>query len=241
MKSFVIHLARAAQRKPNVEELRASLPGALEVIDAVDARDMSSDDIAKLVSGPRHFPTYPFKLRTSEVACFLSHRKAWQLIADGNASGAMVLEDDVVLDVPVFSNAFALVEQHVGGDDFVRFPYKNRETPSRTLANTGETCLFEPKVCGLGMQAQYVGRSAARRLLDATKQFDRPVDTLLQQTWVTGQLNYTVWPSGVSEISGDIGGSTIGERKSIANNIFREVARPAYRLALWAAIQSKGR
>jgi GR25 family glycosyltransferase involved in LPS biosynthesis len=239
MKFLVIHLARAEPRNPIVEQLRELVPGKMDVVDAIDARKLSQSEIALLTSGPNHFPPYPFRLRASEVACFLSHRKAWRMIAESEELGAMVLEDDVVLDMPAFAKALSLVKQHAGEDSFVRFPYKNREKPRMRLAQEGETCIFEPNICGLGMQAQYVGRNAAIRLLAATERFDRPVDTTLQQTWITGQVNHTIWPSGVSEVSGDIGGSTIGQRKSLTDKLYREIARPAYRLALWAAIQSK--
>lgn len=241
MKFFIIHLTRAEQRKPNIECLRKAIPGELEVVEAVDARELPQDEITQFISAHGRFPPYPFQLRASEVACFLSHRNAWKLIAEGDEPGAMVLEDDVALDVPTFARALALVQQHAGEEEFVRFPHKLREKPRRELAQEGEIRLFEPKVCGLGMVTQFVGRNAAKRLLNATEFFDRPVDTTLQQTWITGQVNYTVWPTGVSEISENLGGSTIGQRNSLAGKLYREIARPAYRLALWAAIQSKER
>jgi GR25 family glycosyltransferase involved in LPS biosynthesis len=239
MKFFIIHLARAEQRKSNVERLRKIVPGDAEVIDAVDARNLSEDEIRKVSDGGRIFPPYPFSLRPSEIACFMSHRKAWDLIARGDDAGAFILEDDVVLTEPEFGRAIALSQTHAGEEDFVRFPYKKREKPSRVVAKDGATCLFEPSVCGLGMQAQFVGRSAAVRLLKATERFDRPVDTLLQMTWLTGQIGLSVSPSGVREISQDIGGSTIGERKSISGKLYREIARPSYRFALWVALRLK--
>ncbi len=82
------------------------------------------------------------------------------------------------------------------------------------------------------MQAQLVGKAAARELLDATDVFDRPVDTTLQMTWACLRQISTVWPSGVHEISDEIGGSTIGARKTLAQHFCHELLRPPYRLAI---------
>lgn len=238
MKFFIIHLARAKQRKSNVERLRKLVPGDAKIINAVDARELL--DTERVIASSRNFPPYPFRLRPAEIACFMSHRKAWSLIAEGSDAGAMILEDDVELTEPEFGAAFSLSQTHAGEEDFVRFPHKKREKHKKILAQVGATDLFEPSICGLGMVAQFVGRSAAVRLLKATEIFDRPVDTMLQMTWLTKQTTLSVWPSGVSEISRDIGGSTIGERKSVGGKIYRELARPAYRLALCSALRLRG-
>ena len=47
-------------------------------------------------------------------------------------------------------------------------------------------------------------------------------------------------PSGVSEISGALGGSTIGARMGPGAKLYREIARPLYRLALRAAARRHG-
>lgn len=239
MKFFIIHLARAEHRKANVERLKAALPESAEVIDAVDANNLSVEDIEPFAPNSRSFPPYPFVLRRTEIACFLSHRKVWRLIADGPSPGAMVLEDDVVLASPAFMDAVELVTRHAGENDFVRFPYKVREKPGKVLAQAHGLCLFEPSLPGLGMQAQFVGRTAAAQLLKATETFDRPIDTTLQLVWKTGLRPYCILPSGVSEISAGIGGSTIGARKNLAARLYRELARPLYRALLWVTSRIK--
>lgn len=42
MKFLIIHLARAVQRAENVALLQSRLPGAVEVVDAVDARQLTA-------------------------------------------------------------------------------------------------------------------------------------------------------------------------------------------------------
>ena len=73
--------------------------------------------------------------------------------------------------------------------------------------------LLEPLVVPLGMRAQLVSRAAADRLPAATGRIDRPVDTFLQLRETSGVRVFTAWPTGVSEISSELGGSTIHSRR----------------------------
>jgi GR25 family glycosyltransferase involved in LPS biosynthesis len=89
--------------------------------------------------------------------------------------------------------------------------------------------IIEPLPVGLGMVAQLVSRDAARKLLAATRKFDRPVDTTVQMFWVTGVRPLAVQPGGVEEISSKLGGSTIKRKKSALDKLGREILRPLYR------------
>lgn len=241
MKFYIIHLARAEARKANVEKLCAELPGDVEVLDAVDAQTLSPAHIDTLWLRDRPFPPYPFALRSAEIGCFLSYHNAWKRIAQGPETGAMIIEDDVLIDRALFDPALELVRAHAGAGDAVRFPAKLREKPKHVLAEANGARLFRPALTGLGTQAQFVGREAAEKLLAATKQFDRPVDTTLQMSWHTGVALKAVTPSGVREISNTMGGSLIGpSRQGLGPKLYREIARPAYRLALRATQALRG-
>ncbi|PWW02076.1 GR25 family glycosyltransferase involved in LPS biosynthesis [Hoeflea marina] len=232
MDFYIIHLERARQRRANVDRLARTLPGRVKVIEAVDASQLTDDEAGRHHCNARHLPRYPFRMRRTEVACFLSHRLAWSQIARADGSFAMVLEDDCAIDPAVFERALALATSVASEDDFIRFPTSLRETPLHVLKRDGEFSVFQPRHCGLGMRAQLVGRSAARLLLDATETFDRPVDTTLQMTWACLRGISTAWPSGVSDISNELGGSTIGFDKTLAEQVHHELARPPYRLAI---------
>ncbi len=174
-------------------------------------------------------PKYPFHLTDTEIAVFLSHRKAWQAILEAPLRAALILEDDVSLDLALFEPALALATQAENG--FVRLPQKPRET-GQTLAQSGATRLIHPDEVALGMQAQLVTRDAARRLLAATETFDRPVDVFLQMTWHHGVEVLTVWPAGVTDISHTLGGSTLKKRKGLGERIAAEVKRALFRRRL---------
>jgi len=231
LKALIIHLERAENRRAQVAGLRDSLPCPSEVVWAVDAR--APADAAATGTGrpvPRHLsPRYPYALRDTEVACFQSHRKCWQQIVDEELDVALVLEDDVELDPVVFPAALTLALSVIRQGDFVRFPYKRREDAGEVIAAEGNMSLRRPEEVALGMQVQIVTLEAARRLLRATETFDRPVDCLLQMPWEHGARVLSIWPSGVSERSEDLGGSTIGHKAFGLDKIRRELLRPIYR------------
>ena len=96
--AFIIHLERATKRGEHVRGLIERLPVKAEIVDAVDALAMGEGDIAAVYARSLHSPYYPFELRKSEVACFLSHRKAWAAIVDRKLDAGLIIEDDVEVD-----------------------------------------------------------------------------------------------------------------------------------------------
>ena len=232
VKAFIIHLERATDRRPQVEQLIEQCPLPTEVISAVDATDMSDAEAATLYRPSLHQPGYPFPLRRAEVACFSSHRKCWQTIVENDLDAGLILEDDVELDLTLFEPALQIAMDHLEPDSYVRFPEKRREVAAETIAQSATHKLIVPEVTGVGMIGQVVGKQAAKILLETTRQFDRPVDTLLQMTWLTGVRPISVYPGGITERSAELGGSRIGGRKSWSEIVRREILRPIYRYRL---------
>lgn len=232
--SVVIHLDRAIERESQVEAICLASPFPTEVISAIDARasDGTSHEAWGRYQEVLLVPRYPYALRDSEVACFRSHRKCWAMIVEKGLDAALIIEDDVEIAPEVFADAVAIVVPALSRGDFVRFPYKRREDEGQVITRKGEIVLRRPREVALGMQAQIVTQDAARKLLHATQSFDRPVDCLLQMPWEHGARVLSVWPSGIREKSGELGGSTIGHKTSGMAKIKREIQRPLYRYRL---------
>ncbi|MHC5305714.1 glycosyltransferase family 25 protein [Bartonella sp. LJL80] len=236
VKAFIIHLERAAERQAQVSRLIGNLPCHAEIIKAVDSRELGKADMQAAYRKRLYKPYYPFQLSANEIACFLSHRAAWQQIVDDNLEAGFVIEDDVELG-DNFLAAFDFAIRHATPQDFIRFPFRQRED-GRIIAQDGEQRLLKPKRIGLGQVAQLVGREAAAKLLQATRQFDRPVDTTMQLYWQTGVHPTVMLPPCVREISSELGGSTIKSRRGLWARIYREIARPLYRRRI-AALSDK--
>jgi len=227
VKAFIIHLERAIDRQPQVNELIQKLPIETDVVNAIDGRTLDNQTISRVYRRSVYRPRYPFPLSTNEIACFLSHRKVWREIIDQRLDAGLVLEDDVEL-TPDFAAAYSAACQILKADSFIRFPFRERES-GRVVLTTEGVRVIEPVPVGLGMVAQLVGREAAQRLLSATEVFDRPVDTTAQMNWITGLKPLSVLPGGVKEISVQLGGSTIQKSRSLPDKLKREILRPLYR------------
>lgn len=231
VEAWIIHLARAEERRPNVAKLGSGLPFPVNVLSACDARAM--DDAARaLVYRPEglHAPAYPFRLTDGEIACFLSHRAAWKQVAQSGCTAGLVLEDDAAIDPDVFGDALALALEKIEEHRIIQFPARKLRGPAKEIASRGKNALLRPQMVSLGAVCTLYSREAAEQLLPLTETFDRPVDTFLQMGWITGLHPRLVLPAGISEISATMGGSTIQKkRKPGVERLAREWARWNYR------------
>jgi GR25 family glycosyltransferase involved in LPS biosynthesis len=231
--AFIIHLARAEARKPQVERLAATLPLPINVINAVDGLALGDREIEAAYRRHLYRPRYPFALRKAEIGCFLSHRKAWQAIIDRGLDAGLIVEDDVEPDEELFGPALELAMKTIRPGDYIRFPYRSHTDSGAEVAKTGGVLLVEPTHVGLGMQLQLVGREAAAELLKATETFDRPVDTTIQMRWLAKIRILAVRPPAVRQIGHLLGGTVVQKKsKPLSEVLSREVKRAWYRLAL---------
>ena len=228
---LIIHLKRSVERKPQVKKLKKDLPFQTKVVEAVDGSNPDID-FSKSYTPRLLRPYYPFSLRSAEVACFQSHRKCWQEILDRGLEAALIIEDDVDIIDGEFTAAVKLAMKEIKMGDLIRFPMKPREKPRNKSVRSDNISIFEPTVVGLGTQAQIVTYDAARRLLEKTEHFDRPIDVYLQLRWKHGVRILTLWPHGVCERSSSLGGSLIGKERSNGDKLRRELLRPFYRAKL---------
>lgn len=231
MRSFIIHMSSSTARRPNADQLCAALPNA-ELFEAVNGRDPDQIAGVTLHPGTLHRPHYPFALRAAEIGVFESHRRIWRKLVEDKIDLAIITEDDLRIDPPRMAQALDLLTPIATPDHYIRIPVKQREVPAQTLVDQNGLRLILPKVIGLQCVCQMVGRRAAERLLAATDQIDRPVDTYLQMHWLTGQPIHALLGSGNQEVAGEIGGSTIQTKPPLTDKLTREFKRAAYRAKL---------
>jgi glycosyl transferase, family 25 len=233
-KAFILHLERASSRGATVQLLRAGLPIESEVLAAVDGARLTPQEVDQAYTRRRFRPTYPFPLTRTEVGVFLSHRLAWRRIVDDALDFAFIFEDDAEIDPSAFAELIEFVTLERSAWDYVLLPA--RPIRNGTLvASRGGFALMRPDAPPLRAIAQIVSVGAAKRLLDRTLPFDRPIDTTLQMTWVTGQPLMVASPSPVRDVSLKTGGSTV-QRKSmgLAERLRHEAMRPIYRAQVLA-------
>jgi len=233
-KAFILHLERAVSRKANVQALQAALPIESEVVGAIDGGRLTPQELDQASTRRRFEPRYPFALTATEIGAFLSHRAAWRRIVDEALDFAFIFEDDAEIEPRAFAALMAFVAAEREAWDYVLMPAKPIQGGA-VVARRGEQALLRPDAPPLRAIAQIVSRAAAARLLERTLPFDRPVDTLLQMTWVTGQPLLVASPSPVRDVSLNTGGSTV-QRKSmgLAERLRHEALRPIYRAQVLA-------
>ena len=81
----------------------------------------------------------------------------------------------------------------------------------------------------LRCSAQLVSYSTAKKLLEMTKKFDRPVDGLLQLNWDTKINITTITPSGVIDNTYASGGSNLSLNIPLSQKLKQEFNRIKYR------------
>jgi glycosyl transferase, family 25 len=233
-KAFILHLERATSRGPNVRSLSACLPIESEVLAAVDGARLSAEGVGQAYARRRFRPAYPFPLTRTEVGVFLSHRAAWRRIVDDDLDFAFIFEDDAQIDPSLFAELVDFVTLERPAWDYVLLPAQpiRNGTP---VVRRGALALMRPDAPPLRAIAQVVSLAAAKRLLDCTLPFDRPIDTFMQMTWVTGQPVLVASPSPVRDVSLKTGGSTV-QRKSMSlyERLRHEAMRPIYRAQVLA-------
>jgi len=224
-KAFILHLERARQRRAQAEGIAAAAPMPAEIMAAVDGQALSEAEVHAVYARQIHAPRFYLALNRAEIGAFLSHRAAWARIVEDDLDFGVVFEDDAQIDPVAFARACAFARASRAQWDYALAPAMNNR------AGAGQrVTLNHPSAPPLRALAQFVSNAAARRLLAVTERFDRPVDTFLQMSWVTGVELLTFTPSGVYEMSGELGGSTIQHAsKTAQEKLWREVSRPIYR------------
>lgn len=201
----------------------------IDIVHAVDGRSLSAEEVSRVYARNRHEPPYPFELQRGEIGCFLSHRKCWRRLVDEDLDAALILEDDIEVDRPVFDRALAIARNHIDAMGYIQFQVRPVPTNAEVITADAEVRLVRPEPTPLRTSAQLVSRSAACRLLELTRLFDRPVDTYLQMHWLTGIHLTCATPSGVFDRTVESGGSTISSKKSFSEKVLRTWKRWNYR------------
>jgi glycosyl transferase, family 25 len=91
MKVYFINLDRSPDRREWFARQTEGMEIDLVRVPAVDARQMSVEEVARL----RALSSGRNSLSAGELGCFLSHRKAWEMVLKDQAPWAFIAEDDI--------------------------------------------------------------------------------------------------------------------------------------------------
>ena len=235
-KILVINLDRSPDRLTAITAQLDALGLSFERVAALDGRTLS-DELIEEVS-PQHIvsKTYHRALGKAEIACSLSHRKAWQTIIDDDLDFAIILEDDVEL-LGNFTEVLSLIcELPQGTWDFLKL-YALRRGGGKNIAKRfeykGHTFVTYHRY-PLGFVGQAVSRQGAEALVHNLPYVTEPVDGQLKSWWETGVYPFGLVPycvttdlDGISDINpqGSLEKMTQNRWVKIANKIRRAAGR----------------
>lgn len=163
--ALVINLARSSDRLAFQQQQLERLGIAWQHLVAVDIDDISKADYEKMANG------WERKLRKTEVACFLSHQKAWKKIIETQCP-MLILEDDVLLSKYSTALLQSLIESDVAQSaDHITLEVRNRK---KLLANENKSLnslfdLFRLYQDRVGAAAYILYPSGAKKLLEKSE------------------------------------------------------------------------
>lgn len=97
LKAFIINLKRSVDRRTHMEQVMSSLPLEYEFVEAVDGRALTDEYLKEIYDEKACMRAINRPLSKNEVACALSHIKAWNMIKDNNLKMALIFEDDAFI------------------------------------------------------------------------------------------------------------------------------------------------
>jgi glycosyl transferase family 25 len=176
MKCYVINLDRSSER---LVHLSNALSGT--TVDVVRVAAVDGDRLAELDF--RHWQSLAkvwAPLTRGQVACFLSHRKAWEIIIEQGEPWAFICEDDIHI-AGDFGNFFA---------DYSWIPEDSDVVKAETMSLQIEMSAVLVKYAfghqlrilkseHFGSAGYFLSREAAKRLIELTSDHCEPVDCIL--------------------------------------------------------------
>lgn len=121
MKTYIINLKEAVERKEYMNQQFALLPPSLSVefVEAVDGRVMSEAKLNEKFDSDKFRIRYTKKVRPGEIGCTLSHQKCYRRLVESGEPYVLILEDDLVVRqnwdtlVPEIENLLNTDEPHI--------------------------------------------------------------------------------------------------------------------------------
>ncbi|MCD1632872.1 glycosyltransferase family 25 protein [Martelella mediterranea] len=178
MLTLVINLDRDTERLKRIEALLAERDVAFTRVPAVDGRLLAPDEIAAVCA----YPTpVSIRLQPGEIACYLSHIKAWRLLLDSDEDCAAIFEDDIDLSRDAAEVLSAIADWMPDDADIVKLETSLRpiEIAPGEEAAIGDRAVRRLAGCHIGSAGYLISREAAARMLAESKKLRMAVDSTL--------------------------------------------------------------
>lgn len=173
---------------------------SFEKISAILGSALTQDELNEHYSSALNATHYHCALTPAQIGCYLSHRKAWRKIADGNAAFGIVIEDDFNLVGDLGSAIKTIQNLDINWELIKLAAYQSRKRRiafSHQLKNEFSIVVHKKPMSGGAATA--ITKGAAQKLLAATEKFGRPVDTDIQHFWEKGVEILSLLPYPIAQ------------------------------------------
>lgn len=178
----IISLKDSIERQNHVKTQLDSLNLKYSVFNAVDGDCLLPDEIKECYDGKNALSSRGKHLGPGEVGCALSHIRLYQEVVRGKLEAMLILEDDVEIDPEVCSFVKHLHNLPSNWD----IVFLGCDSKRVFLASISSGKIFSSgfeltRPLGIGpvkgAYAYLVSHSGARKLLDSTAMFCKPIDS----------------------------------------------------------------
>ncbi|MCU4654178.1 glycosyltransferase family 25 protein [Roseibacterium sp. SDUM158016] len=233
--TYVINLADNTERLENARRELAAQGIEWTRLDAVNGWALPEETIAEVYDAKRNARLAKHPLVRPEIGCYLSHVRVWERIAEGDAPGALVLEDDFRVTGDL-SGTLAALSRDSATDDWDIVKLYSIRSPGRIIAPrqiAPGLALGTPYRVPSTTLGYVITRSAAERLATSSVPFFRPVDEDHKFFWEAGLDIRIVDPQPLSLGAQETVTGTVGDTRKRAA---RADARPAWQ-SMWARLR----
>ena len=208
MRIIVINLDQDTGRRARIERRLAELGLCWERLSAVDGRRIEPHH-ERLIDRTAHVAR-GLEFSPGAIGCWLSHRQAQRMVAEGTEAMALILEDDIAI-----ADELPEVLDRIERGDAGRFDviYLHRVKLQRHFvpaARLGVWALGFVRPVDSGALAYVITREAAGRLIASIPRMIQLADHALYEHWTHGQVVCSIDPPVV--LHDDQGRSSIGAR-----------------------------
>ena len=181
MNIFIISRKSENARRHFQSRQMARLGLEYRFLDAFEASDLSPEDCQEAAN---HWPSPTLR---QDIACFTSHRMAWNAVVERNEK-TVILEDDAVLSSDIADVIRTIRDRdddwnYVYDLEFVPLPHIMAKSPLWTDDPSGyrATRVFQNR---LGLAGYVIGPRAAARMLEDTKSYALVDAYFWHRSWI---------------------------------------------------------
>ncbi len=206
-----IHLINLADNTGRLDRSAAQFEAAgvaWQRVDGVNGWKMDDAEVAKVYDADRNARDGKHALVRPEIGCYLSHVKAWQTIANSDAPGGFIFEDDFAADATLGPVLEAMSAPQDAWDMVKLFSFDPAPQAVQETQVDGVRVVIPYRVPTC-LIAYGVTKAAAAHLAERAIPFFRPVDEDQKFVWETGLRVAVALPTPV----------TVGEQEAATGTI----------------------